>query len=177
MSMTLSVWCLIPQLPRILRGTVELSASCVSHLFLFSFVLQDDSRFFHLETFFTVWRAEGVDFRATELLPTNRNASIIFPFVMRSPRILLACKQQALSRASHCTAHPRLLVELQSQCLQIASLHYHRKLWVVGLMCCPLLLQPHLLCLPVFLLHVLQLLILTSHWLCLQRDINSTFCL
>lgn len=173
MSMTLSVWCLIPQLPWILRGTVELSATFFSSLL-----------YCRMTPGFSIWRlsllsgeAEGLDFRTTELLPTNKNASIIFPFVMRSPRILFACKQQALSRASHCTAHPRLLVGLQSQCLQIASLHYHRKLWVVGLMCCPLLLQPHLLCLPVFLLHVLQLLILTSHWLCLQRDINGTFCL
>lgn len=82
-----------------------MSTSCLSHLFVFSFILPPDFRFFHLEVFFSVLRSKGVDFRPAEILQTNGNAGTIFSFV-RSTLQPLSAQSTCRSWCFHCKAFP-----------------------------------------------------------------------
>lgn len=76
--------------------------SLFSFPFLFFFVLQPDFIFYHLETFFSVWRSGGGGLQIHSD-STNRNASTIFPLVRSTLNTLLA-QSTHWSWPSHCKA-------------------------------------------------------------------------
>lgn len=79
---------------------------------------------------------EGVDFRSTVILQTNRNASKIFPFIRSTLKALLALSTGG-SQPSHCKAVP--LAYSQGSILPISEdaffhtpLSLHHKKFSVG---------------------------------------------